>query len=977
MSRGTSLLSGRRSASTILLLICATAMIAWGVPSRVAAGATADPGLIPRRVEPKGLIAAPRAGFDRSDRIVVKFREGTAIRLRGASLTTLDPSVDIGPLSSWLAAHPGIQVARHFSRPEADLDAAREAGERKSGRQLADLNLYYQLRLSPGDRGASSVASLLAQLRALPIVETAFVEPVPEPAAAEPRSATMPGISSLLSPNPRPRLSKPSGLSQSPGLPQPATPDFSGMQGYLYASPVGVNAQAVWGNPGGRGATVRLIDIEGAWLWTHEDLKVPFFTGGTPIDDLDWRNHGTAVMGEMVGRNDGSGVTGIASDLSVGGVSIGSMGVADAIDMAAAHESPGDLFLIELHAPGPNANGSGQYGYVPMEFWQDNFDAIQTAVANGRICIEAAGNGQQNLDDPIYEGLFDRNVRNSGAIMVGAGTPTGLDAEWFTNYGSRLDLQGWGDSVTTTGYGDLQGGLETQWYTAYFSGTSSASPIVAGSVASLQGMSKALWGIALDGPLAAQILFDTGSPWNGAQRIGNRPNLLAAYARLQQGIGTVSGTVRDAVTNQPIPNARILIVEMNSLFLTDANGNYEVPLESGTYTFRVSEFFHATDEETVTVVSGQNMVQDFNLAPAPTGYAAGTVTDIFNSPIVGATVRLLGTPIPPVQSDGSGDYLIDGVPAGSVYDGIFGLVPTYGAAWQTFSIVAGQGTVENAELPPAETFEQGGGAYTPDYPWQLGTPTNPNGPGGAFSGTKLWAIGLTSNYPDNTTAYLTSHVLDPTGLPTLYLSFTQWYDTEEGFDGGNVQVNMNDGQGWITVTPVGGYPMSFLDGLGYQDGWSGRSGGWQPAFFDLSPYRNSHLNIRFHFGSDAGVNGPGWFIDDVSIYVGQPPTAVGDPTASATKGVLLPARPNPFSDGSEIRFRLPTGPADASARLRIVDAGGRIVRDLTAASRTQGLQSIRWDGKDQIGRAAPAGVYYYTLEVNGKIIGRRAIVRVR
>jgi hypothetical protein len=576
------------------------------------------------------------------------------------------------------------------------------------------------------------------------------------------------------------------------------------------------------------------------------------------------------------------------------------------------------------------------------------------------------------LDDPIYQGLFDRTIRNSGAILVGAGTPTGLDAEWFTNYGSRLDLNGWGDSVTSTGYGDLQGGQETQWYTAGFSGTSSASPIVAGSVADLQGMSKARWGIALDGPLAAQILFDTGTPWNGSLRIGNRPNLVAAYARLLQGIGTISGTVRDAATNQPISDAKVLIVEKNTLILTDANGEYDIPLESGTYTLRVSDFSHVTDEESVTVGAGQNLIRDFALAPAPTGYAAGTVIDVQGAPLPGVTVRILNTPIPPAQTDGSGSYTIPGIPAGSGYDGIFGLVPTYGAAWQPFSIQAGQATIANALLPDAETFETGNGAYTGDYPWEWGTPSGV-GPNGAFSGTKCWGTNLTGNYPDNTTAYLTSHVLDPTGLPTLYLSFTQYYDTESGFDGGNVQVNT--GAGWITVTPIGGYPMSFLAGLGYEDGWSGSSGGWQPAVFDLSPYRNSHLYIRFHFGSDSGVNGPGWYIDDASIFVGSPPTGVDDPIAAASSGILLPARPNPFSDGSEIHFRLPAG--GGASRLRIVDAGGRIVRDLTDASSAAGEQSIRWDGKDLAGHATPAGVYYYVLEVNGKTVGRRAIVRVR
>ena len=58
----------------------------------------------------------------------------------------------------------------------------------------------------------------------------------------------------------------------------------------------------------------------------------------------------------------------------------------------------------------------------------------------------------------------------------------------FSNYGARVDVQGWGREVTTTGYGDLQGGLnEDLWYTDHFSGTSSASPVVVGALAANAG----------------------------------------------------------------------------------------------------------------------------------------------------------------------------------------------------------------------------------------------------------------------------------------------------------------------------------------------------------------------------------------------------------------------------------------------------------------------------------------------------------
>ena len=76
-----------------------------------------------------------------------------------------------------------------------------------------------------------------------------------------------------------------------------------------------------------------------------------------------------------------------------------------------------------------------------MEWLQVNYDVIWTGVyARGIVCIETVANGSQNLDDPSWNRIFDRTYRDSGAIMVAAGTPTGLVYEWFTNYGSRMDV---------------------------------------------------------------------------------------------------------------------------------------------------------------------------------------------------------------------------------------------------------------------------------------------------------------------------------------------------------------------------------------------------------------------------------------------------------------------------------------------------------------------------------------------------------
>jgi len=157
---------------------------------------------------------------------------------------------------------------------------------------------------------------------------------------------------------------------------------------------------------------------------------------------------------------------------------------------------------------------------------------------------------------------------DSGAILVGAGSPDVSHDETGRCHGSRVNVQGWGENVFTSGChlgrtnpncidldpGEVPEGK--QLYTTGFNATSSAAPMVAGAVAALQSLrcgndsackdhfddNNDLYRISLKTPHEMRdLLIATGKEQGAATRntrpIGPFPNLAVAVTKL--GIASV------------------------------------------------------------------------------------------------------------------------------------------------------------------------------------------------------------------------------------------------------------------------------------------------------------------------------------------------------------------------------------------------------------------------------------------------------
>lgn len=443
--------------------------------------------------------AAP--GATGTTALQVSFDAGAKMRLRGQSFT----GTGAGAANAVLARHPGVRVARMFDASEADLDARRARLLRAGRRDVPDLNRHY--RIVAVD--AAQRDGVVRELAALAVVDDARAEPQPAP--------------------------------------PPATGNWVSLQRYGAAAPAGIGAAALASLPGGRGEQTKIVDVEYSWNRAHEDLAkaaapTALIENGEPADPFGNTNHGTAVLGTLIGTDNGFGITGLSPNSQIGLVNAYQnepcycWALAQAISRATDDMAPGDVMLVEQQV----RRNAGDVDFVAAEYTLAVYDAILTATQSGIIVVEAAGNGQfngVNLDSPEP---FPQGRPDSGAIIVGAGTGDGAgsgdcagtaNARTVTSaYGDRVNLQGWGQCVTTTGIGDLFDGGANALYTATFNGTSSASAIVAGAAALYSSVHQAVKGSPPSPQLVRARLVATGTPQAAGStgHIGPLPNLAAA-----------------------------------------------------------------------------------------------------------------------------------------------------------------------------------------------------------------------------------------------------------------------------------------------------------------------------------------------------------------------------------------------------------------------------------------------------------------
>lgn len=403
----------------------------------------AMPAMAAGRIDLSGLQSPEQKNFDR---FIVKYRDGSSER---ANATSLDTALRSATRAIPAKAGRALEV-RQLRRLAVGADVVRS--DRKLDRVEAE--------------------SLMRQLASNPNVEYVEVDKLNKP---------------LLTPN---------------------DTNYGQQWGYQ-DSDAGIRANEAWNVTSGVGSVVAVLDTG---ITNHSDLNANILPGydfiidtsvsndgngrdSDPSDPGDWVTanqcggihaaqgsswHGTHVAGTVAAvTNNAKGVAGVAYGAKVVPVRVlGTCGgydsdIADAITWASggtvsgvpANANPAEVINLSL-------GGSGSCGSTTQT-------AINGAVGRGTTLVIAAGNDNVNVSN-----ASPANCNN--VVAVASVTSTGARSS-FSNYGALIDIAAPGSTIMSTlNSGSTTPGSETY---ANYSGTSMATPHVAGVVALIQSVS--------------------------------------------------------------------------------------------------------------------------------------------------------------------------------------------------------------------------------------------------------------------------------------------------------------------------------------------------------------------------------------------------------------------------------------------------------------------------------------------------------
>lgn len=624
--------------------------------------------------------------------------------------------------------------------------------------------------------------------------------------------------------------------------------------------------------------------VGGQWIETEDPPNGPF----------DDHYHGTASAGTIGAEGDnGIGCTGVARHARIMAVKVmNALGQGYTSDIY-----DGVVYAVDNGARVINCSWvtGNDSPYLRL--------AIEYALANGVLCITAAGNSWTDIDeDPSqqgYPGAYDyTNQVTVGSIDVD-GHLVGKGPQSF-GYGSNYGLH----SVQLCAPGVLGVTTEPVWrgaggYRFTWGGTSMAMPHVVGLAAlawaqdPLQGFDEVrrrvvdavdcqpqLDGLCETGGRASMhqlLLADLGPPaavttllatqvwfdrvrvrWHETAEDGSSGWPAARYD-LRYSLAPLDPAGFDAATvvlgePQPLSASAYASGIVSGLepstsyhFLLQARDHHGNAVFSNATSITTPArpqvtSLHVTDEGpgTVDLAFSLPSVAASSFTPLFTGIDLRYASEPIDEASFAAATPVEGEP--PIPAGGGPIALhVDGLGLGSTHWFALRLTDVYGQTSLVSNSVPGH-SEDLSVVVFADDMESGVGGWVSDGTWALSSEQ-------AYSGSHAWTDSPGGDYPPNREAILESPPLDLGPLNSALLAFQEVLLPHYGEQ---IYVEARVGGGsWTELAQI---PIAEF----HAD--------WRPRLIDLGALAGqSDVRLRFRFVSNGTLEDDGWTIDDVVV----------------------------------------------------------------------------------------------------------------
>jgi choice-of-anchor B domain-containing protein len=404
----------------------------------------------------------------------------------------------------------------------------------------------------------------------------------------------------------------------------------------------------------------------------------------------------------------------------------------------------------------------------------------------------------------------------------------------------------------------------------------------------------------------------------------------------------LSGVVRDATTLAPLAEADVTLSYTPATQRTNGSGQYAFNnLPDDFYQIEVRRPGYLPVVTETRVGPEPNQVESFPLRAATTwddletdhGWTVGALGD---NATAGTWTRVtpLGTE-PPATVQPS----LDGIDLGGTCRGC-GMACGGGGCACGCAEGGGATALAPGAVQPSEDRTPGGGTMC----FVTGQGTN--------------AIDPENGDLDGGVTTLTSPVLPLSGLQDPSIDFWRWfYSNGDGDDWLATLISNDGGAHWTTV-----------------DTLRGTHNHWEEKVIHVASYvaPTSQVKIRLVAADGGYASIVEAAVDDFSAYDAVTTVAAGPDHPPGTLAFRT-VWPNPAPGTVHFALEVPRG---GPVEVEVLDLAGRRVRTLHRGPAAAGSLGLRWNGEDEVGHVAPAGLYYVRALAD-QVEAKTRFVRVR